>query len=86
MSESQNPPLMNGLTHTNKKENQYGISSAFIHRFTRTGEIHEQQCYRSGHNGRNRGDSEDLRVDILHDFCGLCPNIGCGKGRLAEHQ
>lgn len=25
MSESQNPPLMNGLTHTNKKENQYGI-------------------------------------------------------------
>ena len=36
--------------------------------------------------GRNRGDSEDLRVDILHDFCSLCPNIGCGKGRLAEHQ
>ena len=25
-------------------------------------------------------------VDILHDFCGFCPNIGCGKGRLAEHQ
>ena len=40
----------------------------------------------SGHNGRNRGDSEDLRVDILHDFCGLCPKHRLRQSRLAEHQ
>ncbi len=53
---------------------------------TGTGEIHEQQCYRSGHDGRDRGDSEDLRVDILHDLCGLGPYICCRISRLAEHH
>ena len=41
---------------------------------------------RGGHDGRNGGDGEDLRVDILHDLLGLRPNIGCGKGRLTEHH
>ena len=60
--------------------------AAFIHRPSGTGEVHEQQGYRSSDDGGDSGDGEDLGVYILHDLFGLGPYICCRISRLAEHH
>ena len=45
--------------------------AAFIHRPSGTGEVHEQQGYRSSDDGGDSGDGKDLGVYILHDLFGL---------------
>ena len=42
--------------------------AAFIHRPSGTGEVHEQQGYRSSDDGGDSGDGKDLGVYILHDL------------------
>ena len=45
--------------------------------------IHHEESHRCGDNGRNRRDSKDLRINILHDFACFLPNCG-RRRRLAE--
>lgn len=60
--------------------------AAFIHRPSGTGEVHEQQGYRSSDDGGDSGDGKDLGVYILHDLFGLGPYICCRISRLTEHH
>ncbi len=60
--------------------------AAFIHRPSGTGEVHEQQGYRSSDDGGDSGDGKDLGVYILHDLFGLGPYICCRISRLAEYH
>ena len=60
--------------------------AAFIYRPSGTGEVHEQQGYRSSDDGGDSGDGKDLGVYILHDLFGLGPYICCRISRLAEYH
>ena len=56
---------------------------AFIHGAAAAGKIHHQQCDCGRNDGCNRGNAEDLFVDILHDLVGFFPH-GCGRCRQTE--
>ena len=50
--------------------------TGLINRAAGSGEIHHEESHRCGDNGRNRRDSKDLRINILHDFACFLPNCG----------
>lgn len=81
------------IAHNEAKAIQHGPSDndslepcpAFIDGSAAAGEIHHQQCDCGRNDGCNRGDAEDLRIDIPHDLIGLLPH-GCGRSRLTERR